>query len=65
MSIMIIQDSDGAYYWHILSGTIQRDPPTVGEADTQVRGHGLSQNWAGGKWVHETRVILCESVDVR
>ena len=34
------QDSDGAYYWHILSGTIQRDPPTVGEADTQVRDTG-------------------------
>ena len=22
-----IQDSEGAYYWHITSGTIQRHPP--------------------------------------
>ena len=24
---MNFQDSDGAYYWHIKSGTIQRQPP--------------------------------------
>lgn len=30
----IFQDSEGAYYWHITSGTIQRDPP--GQEDSQV-----------------------------
>ena len=24
---MTIQDGDGFYYWHITSGTIQREPP--------------------------------------
>jgi len=38
------EDSDGAYYWHILSGTIQRDPPTVGEADTQDQVSNLIRN---------------------
>ena len=30
------QDSEGAYYWHITSGTIQRDPP-IDVGDCQVR----------------------------
>lgn len=25
--LSIIKDNDGAYYWHIKSGTIQREPP--------------------------------------
>lgn len=31
------EDSEGAYYWHITSGTIQRDPPIdVGDCQEQV-----------------------------
>ena len=26
-SVFAAQDGDGAYYWHIKSGTIQRQPP--------------------------------------
>ena len=28
------QDGEGAYYWHVTSGTIQRDPPRY--EDSQV-----------------------------
>ena len=50
--ISCVQDSDGAYYWHITSGTIQRDPPTVGEADTQVRGHSVRRGPGGSEDSH-------------
>ena len=38
----MFQDSEGAYYWHITSGTIQRHPPEP--EDGQV---SLGQNTAG------------------
>ncbi|XP_065576742.1 protein Fe65 homolog isoform X2 [Artemia franciscana] len=31
------EDSDGPYYWHVKSGTIQRDPPTSSESKEAVR----------------------------
>jgi len=27
--VVLITDNDGPYYWHIKSGTIQRDPPKI------------------------------------
>ena len=30
------QDSDGAYYWHIKSGTIQRQPPHNEDSQDEV-----------------------------
>ena len=33
--IYILLDDDGPYYWHIKSGTIQREPPEKKEASSQ------------------------------
>jgi hypothetical protein len=31
----LILDEDGPYYWHIKSGTIQREPPSPAPPDTK------------------------------
>ena len=33
----VLQDGDGFYYWHISSGTIQRDPPPRDNTANMVR----------------------------
>ena len=30
-----VQDSEGAYYWHVKSGTIQREPPQQEDSQDQ------------------------------
>ena len=32
---MLISDEDGPYYWHIRTGTIQREAPVASPADVQ------------------------------
>jgi amyloid beta (A4) precursor protein-binding family B protein 2 (Fe65-like) len=34
-NIYFISDDDGPYYWHIKSGTIQREPPENKESSSQ------------------------------
>jgi len=38
------EDSDGAYYWHITSGTIQREAPHTGDTDNQDQVSSLIRN---------------------
>lgn len=40
---MLLPDNDGPYYWHIKSGTIQREPPSM---DTPTPG-GKSRDATG------------------
>ena len=35
MQCLFMSDDDGPYYWHIKSGTIQREPPEKKEASSQ------------------------------
>lgn len=47
-NLLIITDNDGPYYWHIKSGTIQREAPlipcTEGKTDSRLNFSKESDN---------------------
>lgn len=44
--MILLPDDDGPYYWHIKSGTIQRDPPPPPSPNTVSKNHA-KQSTAG------------------
>ena len=44
IQILFWADEDGAYYWHIKSGTIQREPPSPAPPDLRETLRSISIN---------------------
>jgi len=45
--LLIISDENGPYYWHIKSGTIQREAPIASPVDVQSAKDATSSSSVG------------------